>query len=357
MRAMNLSYAISAILFPLACAAGVAALGVSGLPAVGVAAEPVRMIFDTDMGNDVDDAMALSMIHALEGRGECRLLAVTITKDNPLAPRFVDLLNTFYGRSEIPLGVVRDGATPEDGRYLRQVVTAEEDGPLRYPHDVRAGSKAEEAVSLLRRVLAAEPDGSVVVVQVGFSTNLARLLDSKPDEASPLGGRDLVESKVRLLSIMAGAFSGEMKAQRRKEYNIVKDVDAARELFAHWPTPIVASGWEIGNAIRHPAVSMQRDYAYTPHHPLREAYAHYRGLDNDQPTYDLTSVLYAVRPDRGYFNLSEPGRIVVAEDGFSEFEADEHGNCRFLSVTADQIVRVREAQMWLCSEPPCRNEK
>lgn len=341
---------LSTCVFPLLCAAILAGL----IGQAARAAETVPLIFDTDMGNDVDDAMALSMIHALESRGECRLLAVTLTKDNPYAARFVDLVNTFFGRGGIPIGTVRGGATPEDGKYIRQTVTAEDGGRPRYPHDLLDASQAPEAVSLLRSTLAAADDGSVVMVQVGFSTNLARLLDSKPDGASPLAGRDLVAKKVRLLSTMAGAFSDEMKAQRRKEYNVVKDVEAARKLFAQWPTPIVASGWEIGNAIQHPAVSMQRDYGYVVHHPLREAYACYRGLENDQPTYDLTSVLYAVRPDRGYFTLSEPGRITIAADGYSEFAPAEGGNCRFLSVTPDQIVRVREAQAWLCSQPPRR---
>ena len=54
--------------------------------------EPVHLILDTDIGNDVDDALALAMIHAFESRGEARLLAVTITKDNRYAPAFVDFV-------------------------------------------------------------------------------------------------------------------------------------------------------------------------------------------------------------------------------------------------------------------------
>ena len=73
------------------------------------AKEPVKLIFDTDMGNDIDDAMALAMIHSLISRGECELLAVTVTKDHPQAAAFVDLINTFYGRPDIPVGVVKGG--------------------------------------------------------------------------------------------------------------------------------------------------------------------------------------------------------------------------------------------------------
>ena len=37
-----------------------------------------------------------------------------------------------------------------------------------------------------------------------------------------------------------------------------------------------------GIAIQHPGRSMQQDYGYVKHHPLREAYHHYRGLGNNQ---------------------------------------------------------------------------
>jgi inosine-uridine nucleoside N-ribohydrolase len=316
------------------------------------AAEPVSLILDTDMGNDVDDAMTLSIIHALQSRGECRLLAVTVTKDNKYAARFVDMLNTFYGRGSIPIGVVRDGVTPEDGKYVRQVTTAEDNGRLRYPHDLLDGGDAPDAVALLRDVLAGEPDGSVVIAQVGFSTNLARLLESKPDRHSKLDGKALVKKKVSLLSIMAGAFSEKMRAERRKEYNIVKDLPSSKKLLAAWPTPIVASGWEIGYAIKHPSQSMREDYGYVAHHPLQDAYGYYRGLENDQPTYDLTSVVHAVRPDRNYFTLSEPGRIVVEEDGFTSFHPAADGPHRYMSVTPEQIAQVRELQATLCSQPP-----
>jgi hypothetical protein len=58
------------------------------------AVEPVRLILDTDMGNDIDDLFALAMIHALETRAEVNLLAVTITKDNRYAAPFISLVNT-----------------------------------------------------------------------------------------------------------------------------------------------------------------------------------------------------------------------------------------------------------------------
>src|SRR5215472_18240923 len=86
---------------------------------VGAFAQGVPVIFDTDMGNDVDDALALALLHGLESRGECRLIAVTITKDNPWAAPYVDLVNTFYQRAHIPIGMVKKGVTPQDSPMIR----------------------------------------------------------------------------------------------------------------------------------------------------------------------------------------------------------------------------------------------
>jgi inosine-uridine nucleoside N-ribohydrolase len=316
------------------------------------AQKPVKLIFDTDMGNDVDDALALAMIHALESRGECELLAVTLTKDNDYSAPFVDLINTFYGRGNVPIGVVRGGATPEDGKYVRQVATAKKNGKNLYPHDLASGKEAPEATELLRKILASEQDGSVVIAQVGFSTNLSRLLDTKGDKYSNLTGAELVTKKVKLLSIMAGSFKPIDGNERYLEYNITNDIPAAKKLFAEWPTSMIISGFEIGIAVAYPVESIQNDYEYVEHHPVKDAYELYCGLEHNRPTWDLTSVLYAVRPERKYFDLSETGKVTVEDDGFTRFEADKKGTRRYLILNQAQKVRTTEALTFLSSQPP-----
>lgn len=317
-------------------------------------AEPVRLIFDTDIGNDVDDVLALGVIHSLQSRGKCELLAVTITKDSPLAAPFVDAVNTFYGRGAVPIGVVREGKTPDQGKFIG-LSDVRDEGRLRYPRDLEPGS-VEDALPLLRRLLAAEPDGTVVIAQVGFSTNLARLLDSPPDDITPLSGRELVTRKVKLLSVMAGAFTkipdDKGKPTDHREYNVVEDLSSARRLAEGWPTPIVWSGFEIGLSIPYPSQSILRDYGYVEHHPLAEAYHLYTPPPHDRPTWDLTSVLYAVLPDAGYFGLSPQGKVVVTEDGLTNFNEESGGRDRYLIVSPEQRVRVTEALVQLSSQPP-----
>ena len=94
-----------------------------------------RLIFDTDICGDCDDVLALGMIHALQSRGACRLLAVTVSVDNDLAAPFVDAVNTFYGRGDIPIGVVGKGGVVEKSKYLALV--EEKDGDGRYPLSAR----------------------------------------------------------------------------------------------------------------------------------------------------------------------------------------------------------------------------
>jgi inosine-uridine nucleoside N-ribohydrolase len=309
----------------IAAVAGLFAAGAQSSGGQGHPATP--LIFDTDIGNDVDDCLALAMLHSFESRGEIRIVAVTITKDNPWAPRLTSAINRFYGRPGIPIGMVHNGKTKDEG-YLRKTLEAGH-----YGYDEHAG----DAVNLLRHSLQTQADGSVVIVQVGFSTNLAQLLDSS-------GDRDLVRRKVKRLVVMAGDFSGG-----GQEYNIKTDIPAARKLISEWPTPIFWSGFEVGRMIKYPARSIERDFGPPGTNPVADAYRTYKTMPYDRETWDLTAALYAVRPDDGYLSVSESGRVIVGADGRTTFHAEFGGRDRFLSVDEGQRTRILEAFLWLCT--------
>jgi inosine-uridine nucleoside N-ribohydrolase len=305
---------------------------------------------------------------------------VTSSTDDPSTVTFIDALDTFYGHGDIPIGLVRNGVTAQqtvrhfpffgsDKGYTEALSNAvKPDGSLTFPRALTNGRPAPDAVALLRKTLAAQPDGSVVIIQVGFCTNLARLLESKGDENSPLDGMSLVKRKVRLLSVMAGAYAdrhGQPLQMVEPEFNLVLDAVSAQQLFDKWPTPVVASGFEIGASMRINGGSVDRDYGYARNHPVSAAYHYadkiYRkkdtppGVLHDHATYDLTSVLYAIRPDGGYFNLSAPGQISVMPDGSNRFVARTGGMHRYLTMDDAQRARALEAMTLLASEPPVTN--
>ncbi len=169
-------------------------------------------------------------------------------------------------------------------------------------------------------------------------------MESKPDRYSNLNGMDLVRKKVRLLTVMAGNF-----AQSKPEYNVLTDVPAAQKLFAGWPTDIYFSGFEVGQAILYPASSIEHDFPAG--NPVAEAYRVYAKMPYDRPTWDLTTVLYDLRPDRGYFDLSPSGNVTVAANGATSFQPGSQGKRYLLKVNPMQAARVREACVWLASQP------
>jgi purine nucleosidase len=348
---------------------------------------PTNVIFDTDIYSDIDDMLALGMLNTLQDRGEIRVLAVTVGTEAQWTAPYIDLVDTFYGHDSVPVGMVSHGISadtftrkPFDGpqpyspnginytQYIAQLTNP--DGTLVYPHKLVDGRKAEEAVHLLRRVLAAQPDNSVVVISVGYPTNLARLLDSKPDQVSQLQGRALVQRKVKLLSLMGGSFAAVDNipaGDPRLEFNLSMDLPAGQKIFAEWPAPIVASGCEIGVKMLFPQSSIDRYFGYVVHHPIAETYnyvAPYYRKASEQPdaphdhaTFDLTSVLYAARPDDGYFSISKPGKITVLPNGGTRFEAAPDGPHRYLILTDAQKARTLEAMVMLASQPPVSRGK
>src|SRR5215471_14859996 len=246
-RSISFNSSLAALLLVFTCAAE---------PDQPPKRSPVKIIFDTDIGNDVDDVLALSMLHSLQSRAECELLAVTVTKADELAGPFVSAMNGFYGHPAIPIGCVHSPADTEPSKFL-QLAEAKDGGKLRFPHSLRRSSDAPSPTALLRRVLSRQADNSVVLVQVGYFSNLAALLSTSAEADSPLTGDRLVKQKVKLLSVMAGAFQKIGQNEHYLEYNVVKDVPAARKLASDWPTPIVWSGFEIGIALPYPAVSVE----------------------------------------------------------------------------------------------------
>lgn len=175
-------------------------------------------------------------------------LAVTIGTKSAWFTACVDLLSRFYGHADIPIGVVQDGLTVEDLRqseyrpYLpspdgvnfTQYVAElrDEGGDLIYPHQRRELFDQEAAVTVLRKTLAAQPDQSVV--GVGYSTNLAQLLESEPDKISDLDGKVLVRWKVKFLSVMAGnhaetLMGGKTYPVGSPEFNLVLDTGSAQK--------------------------------------------------------------------------------------------------------------------------------
>ena len=345
MKKLLLFLAVGIVLFP-AC----------GKKTASEADMPLSVIFETDLGNDIDDALAMDLLYKYQDAGIIRLLAVNLNKNGQAPAGFADILNTWYGYPDIPIGVIRDGVDCEkdaDVNYAKAVVDlSDADGKPLFARSHPGYADYPDAVTLYRKILAAEPDSSVVIASVGFSTNLARLLETTADGISPLTGKELVAKKVKLLSMMAGCFIDP----NNHEYNVFKDIPAAKAVFEGWPTPVVTSPVEVGGGIKYPASSIENDFSWAPQHPVVEAYKAYRPMPYDRPTWDPTAVLYAVEGG-DWFTVSAPGRIEVTEDGSTLFTEDPEGTRRYLAVTKEQREAILQHFIDLITAQPSSRTK
>ena len=207
------------------------------------------IILDTDMGNDIDDALALAAMNRYIDEGRVKVLAIGMSKEGAEAAEFTDIVQTWYGHGDIPVGRVSGSTGPKTtGEHYTHKTCALKD-EAGDPLFARTNGTAEARQTppltdeLYRRVLAKQKDHSVTLVTVGFSTNMASLLATQADDISPLSGKELVRKKVKTLVMMAGNM-----AEEKGEFNVTEDIVAARKVFAEWPTPIVTSPFELASA-------------------------------------------------------------------------------------------------------------
>ena len=276
----------------------------------------IPVIFDTDMESDVDDVGALAMLHALADSNEIEILGVMVCAENPWSILCADRINTYYGRGDIPLGQLKKPGVNRESLYAQQV--AEE-----FPGTLASSVDAMDAVAQYRELLASQPDTSVVILTVGYLTNLRDLLSSVPDHFSLLSGKDLVKRKVKSWVCMGGMFPSG------REANIRWDTDASIEVVNQWPSAIIFAGWEIGNMdTAHGIPGLPEDC------PVRRAYESFGRIPHK--SWDQVATLYATRglengPASGFWKLSPPGQIFIdANDGSNTWTEDANGVHRYL---------------------------
>lgn len=292
-----------------------------------------NIIFETDMGNDVDDALALDLIYKYLDEGKVNLLAIGSNKNTEYSTEYIHLMNNWYGYPNIPIGKVVNGVHSEsDGiNYCEHVCHMKNnDGNPLFERPAFDYDAIPEAVTLYRQILSNQEDYSVTVLSTGFSTNLARLLDSPPDRYSGLNGRELIERKVRYVSAMAGSF-GDALHNATREFNVVRDIPAAQAVASRWPTPVVYTPYEAGNVVLYPAGAIEYGYTWADHHPVVEAYRSYREMPYDRPMWDVIATLYVLdgatpgAPLSDCFTQSANGTVTVDEEGLTVFVPNGDG--------------------------------
>ncbi len=301
--------------------------------------KPVRIIYDTDIGGDCDDAGTLSMLHRLCDRGEAELLAVTHCAATPYAAGCIDSINRFFGR-ETPVGINYGRFSDERGVYAAALC---EGFPNKYPPECMGTDAApEDTLTVLRRTLAAAEDQSAVLVVTGSLASMEKLVLSPADEISPMTGKELIERKLQRTVIMGGRFyeswpmaiyadGGDSGFLVTWEWNIKgSGAQTAQNAVNEWPGELVFSSYEIGSYIRTMVGYPDRAPAGDP---TAEAYRiHNQG--KGRCSWDQTAMLEAVRPGV-YWNYHAYGRVTVDDQCVTHWQRDDGCRHTYLLPKAD----------------------
>ena len=295
----------------------------------------IPVIVDTDIGPDYDDVGALAVFHALADRGLVKPLAIMASNKNELVAPSIDVLNTYFGRPELPIGAPK-GQAADIGAWQKwpEMMVA------KYPHDIKKTSDVADAVKLYRKILSKQADTSVVITSIGFLTNLSNLLDSKADEYSHLSGRELVRKKVKRLVSMAGWFP------EGREYNLYTDSAASNNVFNHWPTTIIFSGFEIGKEIKTGLGLVHDDHLTSP---VKDVFTwcipKAKEDSAGRMSWDETTVLVAIRGAQPYFGLKR-GHIIL-QGGHNSWKDDPNGTQYYLTkaMPYNEIAAILQSYM------------
>jgi inosine-uridine nucleoside N-ribohydrolase len=284
-------------------------------------AGPVKIIFDSDMGPDFDDVGAITILHALAAKGECEILATMASDGYPYIAPTLEVFNRYFQKADIPVGVPGPEAPKFScPNHWNDSLT------VKYLPKLKTNKDYPLATEVYRKVLASQPDGSVVIVTVGFLSNLEALLKSEPDQYSKLTGKDLVAKKVKKWVAMAGGFP------EGNEFNINQHAEASVFTIANWPTPILFSGFEIGvKILTGHKVATQGSKG----NPVQWAYSYcLSNYENRQSinrnSWDHTAVLCAVRNPENYFYVIGNGTFICNADGSNTWNPDKNSNHSFL---------------------------
>jgi inosine-uridine nucleoside N-ribohydrolase len=284
-------------------------------------AQPVKIIFDTDMGPDYDDVGAITILHALAAKGECEILATMSSCGYPYIAPSIEVFNRYFQKPDIPIGVPGPDAPKFScPNHWNDSLT------IKYLPKLKTNADYPSATEVYRKVLAAQKDQSVVIVTVGFISNLETLLKSEPDQYSKLSGKELVAQKVKNWVAMAGGFP------EGSEFNVNKHAAASYYVFQNWPTPILFSGFEIGWKIM---TGNKVATKGTKGSPVQWAYeyclSNYENKKSvNRNSWDQTAVLCAVRNPENYFYVIGNGTFVCNENGSNSWNADKNSNHSFL---------------------------
>jgi hypothetical protein len=255
--------------------------------------QPLGVVYNTSMDRP-DAALALALLYGFQGKRDSRIAAVSINGAGLGAAIFCDLVQRFYtpgplrnGNQVLMPGLAVDGPLPADPAMIRTAIDRkDEKGDATYVRSIRRIGDTSLPEAVIRNGVIFNADN--VMILSAKATYLARSLALD-------GVKELYKQRVKMLVIV--------------DSGTPQDIPAVSKILTDFPAPIVFCGREIGEALMFPGQDIEKNFAWTPAHPIADAYHAFREGIYDFPSYDLAAALYAIHPEKNFFTLSGAGTI------------------------------------------------
>jgi inosine-uridine nucleoside N-ribohydrolase len=223
----------------------------------------MKLLLDTDIGSDIDDAICLAYLLA---KPECDLLGITTVSGEPEKRAMLASAICRAAGREIPIfpGAPLPLLVPPHQPVAQQAAALD-----RWPHatDFPAG----RAVSFLRDTIRSHP-GEVTLLAIGPMTNIALLFTMDPEIPSLLKG----------FYMMIGAFSqGIVFTDMRYEWNALNDPHATAIVYKARPPVHRSIGLDVTLQVQMDAAEVRQRFQA----PLL------------RPVLDMAEVWFQMRPE------------------------------------------------------------
>jgi purine nucleosidase len=203
---------------------------------------PQKVLLDTDIGSDIDDAVSLAYLLA---NPQCELLGITTVSGQPVErARLASALCRVAGK-DIPVYPGHDA--PLSGPQ-RQPVADQAAVLARWPH--QRDFKVDRAVDFMADVVRSHP-GEVTLLSIGPMTNIARLFQAHPD----------VPRSLKAYVAMGGNFDKPQPGKKAEEWNVYCDPEAGAAVYSTKVASHTSFGVDVTMQVRMSMPEVRRRFA------------------------------------------------------------------------------------------------
>ena len=244
--------------------------------------DTIKVLFDTDIGSDIDDAVALAYLLA---QPRCDLLGITTVSGQP--SERAKLASAICKTAGADIPIIPGHEHRLDGP-TRQAEVPQTSVLPNWQHD--SSFERTDAVQFMAETIRNNPN-EVVLLAVGPMTNVARLFKEHPDTAALL----------KSLHMMIGRFS-DSEDLPTSEWNAHCDPAAAHVVY----TTQAPAHTSIGLDVTHQVSMDSKEVKEYFQHPLLK------------PVYEMSEVWFSARDE---LRFHDPlAAVTLFDDSICEYE-------------------------------------